>query len=69
MAMATMVSGPRELLSVMEVAERLGISRAEVAREIARGRLDSIKLGRRRLMSRAQIARYIERLERGGDAA
>ncbi len=55
----------RELFSVLEVAERLGISRAEVAREIARGKLESIKLGRRRLVSRAQLDRYIISLERG----
>ena len=55
----------REVFSVLEVAERLGISRAEVAREIARGRLESIKLGRRRLVSRAQLNRYIASLERG----
>lgn len=55
----------RELFSVLEVAQRLGISRAEVAREIARGRLESIKLGRRRLVSRTQLNKYITSLERG----
>lgn len=57
-------SSERELYSVLEVARRLGISRAEVAREIARRRLASVKLGRRRLVSRAQLAAYVERLER-----
>lgn len=55
----------RELLSVLEVAARLNISRAEIAREIVRGHLESIKLGRRRLVSRAQLGRYIAWLERG----
>lgn len=59
----------RELFNVADVAVRLSISRAEVAREIARGRLSSCKLGRRRLVSRTQLAEYIQRLERGGDAA
>lgn len=55
----------RRLLDLGSVAYMLSLSRAEVEREVARGRLASIKHGRRRLVSRSQLEAYIRRLERG----
>ncbi|HZC04066.1 MAG TPA: helix-turn-helix domain-containing protein [Ktedonobacterales bacterium] len=52
------------LLDLNAVAFLLSLSRAEVEREIARGALSSVKRGRRRLVTRSQLERYVERLER-----
>lgn len=53
----------RMLLDLNTVAFALSLSRAEVEREVARGRLASVKRGRRRLVSRAQLAAYVAQLE------
>ena len=43
-------------------AQRLGISRSSIYREIAIGRLASIKAGKRRLIPRAAQAAWVEAL-------
>lgn len=50
---------PDRLLSVDEAAAALGIRRTLVYDELARGRLGSVKVGRRRLVPAAAIAAYI----------
>jgi excisionase family DNA binding protein len=51
--------GPERLLSVGEAAAMLGISRVSIYGEISAGRLQTIKVGRRRLVPAASIARFI----------
>ena len=55
----------RLLLDLNTVAFLTSLSRAEIEREIARGALASIKRGRRRLVTRAQLDAYVRRLEQG----
>lgn len=57
--------GERLLLDLNLVAFLTSLSRAEIEREIARGTLPSIKRGRRRLVTRAQLEAYVRRLEQG----
>lgn len=58
------------LNSVETTMDRLQIGRTKVYEEIAANRLRSVSVGRRRLISDAAIADYIEMLENGGpDAA
>ena len=56
------------LLSPEQVAQILGIGRTFVFALIANGRLKSIKLGRRRLIPRAEVEAFIA-LERDHQAA
>ena len=48
------------LLSVEQAAESLGISRPLVARMIASGELPSLRIGRRRLIDAADLARWVD---------
>jgi excisionase family DNA binding protein len=48
--------------SVDEAAELLGVGRTLVFRLIATGKIESLKIGSRRLIPRAAIDGYIERL-------
>lgn len=58
------------LNSVEAVIERLGLGRSKVYEELSSGRLRSVKVGRRRLISESALIDYIELLESGGpDAA
>jgi excisionase family DNA binding protein len=52
------------LLSVQEAAKYLGISRALVYELVNAGEIESVQLGRRRLVSRDAIRRFIESNER-----
>ncbi len=54
---------PRLALGVQEVADALGVSR-ELVKMIRTGRLPSVKLGRRWLISRKALERFLA----GGDA-
>lgn len=54
------VGAPERLLSVEEAAAALGLSRALVYRELAAGRLGSMRVHRRRLVPTSAIAAYIE---------
>jgi excisionase family DNA binding protein len=53
---------PPVLLSVPEAGEALNLSRAQVDREIAAGRLASVKCGRRRLVPREGLTEFIDAL-------
>ena len=52
-------AGVDRLLGVDEAAAALGIKRTLVFAELARGRLRSVKVGRRRLVPSSSIADYI----------
>jgi excisionase family DNA binding protein len=55
-------AGPRtpdRLLSVCEAADALGIGRTAAYKELRAGRLRSVKVGRRRLVSSSAIGDYI----------
>jgi excisionase family DNA binding protein len=49
-----------KLRGISEVAERLGVSRATVWREIKRGHIRSVRIGARVLVSDAELARLAE---------
>ena len=51
-----------QLLTVQETAARLSLSEREVHRLIASGRLRSLKIGTRRRVELAEVARFIESL-------
>lgn len=51
---------PERLVSVIEAADRLGIGRTKVYDEISAGRLRTLQVGRRRLISTAALRDYIE---------
>jgi excisionase family DNA binding protein len=55
---------PRLALGVQEVADALGVSRELVKQMIRTGKLPSVKLGRRRLISRKALEQFLA----GGDA-
>ena len=63
------------LNSVEDVMERLNLGRSKVYEELGTGRLRSIKVGRRRLVSEAALVAFINQLDAGeftasgGDAA
>jgi excisionase family DNA binding protein len=52
----------RLLYSVDEAADLLGIGRTFMFRLIATGEIDSLKIGRRRMIPSEALERYIERL-------
>jgi excisionase family DNA binding protein len=52
-------AGPDRLLSVDEAAAMLGISRVSIYGEINAGRLQTLTVGRRRLVPAAAIAEFI----------
>ena len=56
---------PRLAFGVQEVADALGVSRELVKHMIRTGELPSVKLGRRRLISRKALERFLS----GGGAA
>ncbi len=56
------------LHDIESVMDRLKLGRSTVFAELASGRLRSVKVGRRRLVSEAAITEFIERLEAGGVA-
>jgi excisionase family DNA binding protein len=57
--MTSEVPQPVWLLSTVETAKGLGISRAEVYELFASGALASVKVGRRRLVPAAEIDRFV----------
>jgi excisionase family DNA binding protein len=50
---------PERLLSIAEAATALGLGRSAVYRVIAEGHLQSVKIGRRRLVPAGAVARFI----------
>lgn len=66
----TAVDGPQQLLTVLQVAQRLGVSEDTVRRRIAAGQLAGVKLGYRTLrVSVAELARYLDAAAAGPGAA
>lgn len=57
--------------SIESVMARLNLGRTKTYEEIASGRLRSVKVGRRRLVSEAALVEYIGKLDldHGGDDA
>lgn len=51
--------------SVQEAAEQLGVGRTTVFELIRTGKLASIKIGQRRLVTRADVESFVERLRNG----
>jgi excisionase family DNA binding protein len=56
------------LNNIKEVVTRLQVSRSKVYEEIDSGRLQSVKVGRRRLVTESQLIAYIESLVTAGTA-
>lgn len=54
------------LLDVKTAAQRIGVSRATLDRWIARGDLRPVAIRGRRRLSRAEIDRFVERVETEG---
>ncbi len=52
-----------QYVSIKEVCELTGLSRTFVARRLASGELPSRKIGRRRLISRAALAAFLDGAE------
>jgi excisionase family DNA binding protein len=51
---------PQQLLSVEQAADALGLGRTLVYQEISRGRLRSVRIGRRRLIPASAIDEYAD---------
>jgi excisionase family DNA binding protein len=56
------------LLSAEQVATMLGVNRSTVFDLLRRGDLASVRIGRRRLISRSAITDFVERHERAADS-
>jgi excisionase family DNA binding protein len=56
-------AGASRALSVAEAARRLGIGRSALYAAIARGEVASVRIGRRRLIPEAEVARLLGRRE------
>ncbi|MGD0247850.1 MAG: helix-turn-helix domain-containing protein [Candidatus Limnocylindrales bacterium] len=57
---ATTADTPDRLLSVDEAAAALGVARSTTYHEIQAGRLHSLKIGKRRMISTTTLRDYIE---------
>ena len=57
-----------ETMSINEACESLGISRSTIYDEIANGHLETLKIGRRRLVSKEALGRYIIKMEKKAGA-
>jgi excisionase family DNA binding protein len=61
-------NAPPRLLSIRQAARELGICRTIVYELIHDGRIDSVKIGRRRLIPRDAVEAFIAALSnKGGD--
>jgi excisionase family DNA binding protein len=56
------------LNSIKDVVARLRVSRSKVYEEIGSGRLQSVSVGRRRLVTESQLIDYIDSLIETGSA-
>jgi excisionase family DNA binding protein len=52
---------PRVAYTVLELAEMLGISRTTAYALVGRGRVKCLRIGRKLLVSAAEVERFIER--------
>lgn len=53
-----------KMYSLAEVAQTMRISRSMVHREIVKGRIESVKIGKRRLVTERALADYVRLLEK-----
>jgi excisionase family DNA binding protein len=53
---------PKALLTIPQASERLSIGRTQTYTELMSGRLQSVKIGRRRLIPEVAIEAYVQRL-------
>ncbi|MFD5804927.1 MULTISPECIES: helix-turn-helix domain-containing protein [Streptomyces] len=69
--MSVTLTGPAErlLFRPEEAAAKLNIGRSLIYEEIRLGRLQTVRIGRRRLVPLEYIARYVELLKREAEAA
>src|ERR1700674_1683055 len=63
---AAQAQRPTKLLHVKEVADRLGVSRNKVYGLLNRGEIQSLAIGRTRLISPVALAEFISRPKVGG---
>jgi excisionase family DNA binding protein len=63
------MSANTQLHAIPVVCQKLSLSRSYVYELIAAGKLQAVKAGRRRMVTEAAIADYIESLTSGSDAA
>lgn len=59
----------KPLYSLTEVCQLTGIGRTKLLEEVYSGRLGSVNVGRRRLVSRAQLAAWVAALESRSETA
>ncbi|MFC8337589.1 helix-turn-helix domain-containing protein [Streptomyces rubiginosohelvolus] len=69
MSIALAAPAERLLYRPEEAAVALGIGRSLVYEEIRLGRLQTVRIGRRRLVPPEYLAQYIELLKREAEAA
>ncbi|MFE3639277.1 helix-turn-helix domain-containing protein [Streptomyces sp. NPDC059168] len=69
MSIALASPAERVLYRPEEAATALGIGRSLVYEEIRLGRLQTVRIGRRRLIPPEYIAQYVELLKREAEAA
>jgi excisionase family DNA binding protein len=62
------MSETARLNSVRDVLARVPLSRSKLYQELASGRLKSVKVGRRRLITESQLIDYIDNLIGAGAA-
>jgi excisionase family DNA binding protein len=56
------MSGNVRLNSVKDIVVRTGLSRSTIYEEMGSGRLQSVKVGRRRLITESQLIDYVDGL-------
>jgi len=54
------MSGNVRLNSVRDIVVRTGLSRSTIYEEMGSGRLQSVKVGRRRLITESQLIDYVD---------
>jgi excisionase family DNA binding protein len=59
-------SVPVRLLAVDDVADRLGVGRSRLYQELSAGRIQSIKVGRRRLIPESALYEYVRSMDATG---
>jgi excisionase family DNA binding protein len=64
--MVNTTSQQRLLLPVPEAAAQLGVGRTLVWRLVQTGDRRSVRIGKRRLVPRAELEAYVQRLQREG---
>ncbi|MFG2226124.1 helix-turn-helix domain-containing protein [Streptomyces sp. NPDC048644] len=69
MSMTIAAPAERFLYRPEEAAAALGIGRSLVYEEIRLGRLQTVRIGRRRLVPADYVERYVELLKREAEAA